>query len=49
MAVADIEHMGTLIPQSRVVVCQNGSHLAMYDDQASYFGALVPFLLEAGG
>jgi len=49
MSVADIDRMGALIPRSQVVVCENGSHLAMYDDQASYFGALVPFLLEVGG
>jgi len=49
MAVADIERMGALIPRSQVVVCENGSHLTMYDDQASYFGALVPFLLKVGG
>jgi proline iminopeptidase len=48
MAVEDIEQMGTLIPRSQVVVCENGSHLAMYDDQESYFGALVPFVLRAG-
>jgi len=49
MAVEDIERMGTLIPGSQVVVCENGSHLAMYDDQESYFGALVPFVLQVGG
>jgi proline iminopeptidase len=47
MAVADIERMGSLIPGARVVVCEKGSHLSMYDDQAAYFAALVPFLLEA--
>ncbi len=47
MAVDDIERMGRLIPNSRVVICENGSHLSMYDDQPAYFEALVPFLLEA--
>jgi len=46
MAVEDIERMGRLIPDARVVVCEKGSHLSMYDDQAAYFAALVPFLLE---
>jgi proline iminopeptidase len=46
MAVSDIERMGTRIPRSQVVVCENGSHLAMYDDQKNYFSALVSFLLE---
>ncbi len=48
MAVEDIERMGRLIPNSRVAICENGSHLSLYDDQAAYFGALVPFLLETG-
>jgi|SRR5688572_26203575 len=46
MSVADIQRMGTMIPNSEVVVCENGSHWAMYDDQAAYFGALVPFLVK---
>jgi proline iminopeptidase len=49
MAVEDIERMGSLIPSSQVVVCERGSHLAMYDDQDSYFGALIPFVLGARG
>jgi proline iminopeptidase len=48
MSVADIQRMGSLIPNSEVVVLENGSHWAMYDDQEAYFGALVPFLLKAG-
>jgi proline iminopeptidase len=48
MSVADIQRMGTLIPDSEVVVCENGSHWSMYDDQEAYFRALVPFLLKAG-
>ncbi len=47
MAVVDIQRMGSLIPNARVVVCENGSHLALYDDQVAYFDALVPFLLDA--
>lgn len=49
MAVEDIARMGGLIPRSQVVVCENGSHLSMYDDQVRYFRALVPFILAAGG
>jgi proline iminopeptidase len=49
MSVEDIERMGTLIPDAQVVVCEKGSHLAMYDDQEKYFSALVPFVLQAGG
>lgn len=47
MSVEDIQHMGRLMPNARVVVCEKGSHLSLYDDQAAYFDALVPFLLEA--
>jgi proline iminopeptidase len=47
MAGEDIERMGSLMPNAHVVVCEKGSHLAMYDDQDSYFGALVPVLLQA--
>lgn len=49
MSVDDIERMGTLMPNSRVVVCEKGSHMCMYDDQQAYFDALVPFVLERGG
>jgi proline iminopeptidase len=47
-AVEDIERMAALLPSARMVVCERGSHLAMYDDQEAYFGALVPSLLQAG-
>ena len=50
MSVADIERMGRAIPRSRVSVCENGSHLAMYDDQQAYFSDLLKFIrdVEAG-
>lgn len=40
---ADIVKMGTLIPNATVKICENGSHLAMYDDQESYFDAVKGF------
>jgi proline iminopeptidase len=40
----DITRMGRLLPHGRSVICPNGSHLAMYDDQAFYFSKLIPFL-----
>jgi hypothetical protein len=43
MAVADVVRMGSSIPHAQVVVCENGSHLSLYDDQVACFGALVPF------
>ena len=47
---AEIEKMGTLIPNSSVLICENGSHLVFWDDQAAYFSGLVQFLndVEAG-
>ena len=49
MAPEQIQRMGTLIPRSRVAICERGSHMALYDDQRAYFDALVPFLREAHG
>ena len=51
MRVADIEQMGSLIPQARVSICKQGSHCAMYDDQEVYFRDVVQFIqdVEAGG
>lgn len=46
MSVKDKERMAKLIPNSRLVVCENGSHLAMYDDQEAYFKGLVGFLKD---
>lgn len=46
MRVEDIQRMGELIPNSRVVVCENGSHLSMYDDQETYFRELIKFIKD---
>ncbi len=46
MRVSDIERMGEAIPRSRVSVCENGSHLAMYDDQQFYFRELLRFIRD---
>ena len=43
MKTDDIRRMGTLIPHSRVAVLENGSHLAMWDDQEPYFRHLIGF------
>ena len=42
----DIKKMGRLIPNSRVGICENGSHLAMWDDQEAYFRHLLGFLKD---
>jgi proline iminopeptidase len=44
MSVEDIQKMGQLIPNSRVLICENGSHLCMYDDQQTYFRELLKFM-----
>ena len=51
MSVDDIQKMGRAIPHSRVAVCENGSHLGMWDDQQAYFRHLIGFLkdVERGG
>jgi len=38
--------MGRAIPRSRVAICENGSHLAMWDDQEAYFRHLIRFLKD---
>jgi len=40
----DLIKMARLMPNARSHICPKGSHLALWDDQADYFGALVPFL-----
>jgi proline iminopeptidase len=45
----DPEHirlMAERLPNGRHLHCPNGSHLAMYDDQAIYFAGLVDFLRD---
>lgn len=45
----DPEHMkwmATQIPHARYLYCANGSHMAMYDDQQTYFNGLIAFLKD---
>ena len=41
--------MARRLPDGRYLHCPNGSHLAMYDDQETYFSGLIDFLLDVGG
>jgi proline iminopeptidase len=41
---AHMEMMAGRLPKGRYLNCPNGSHLAMYDDQATYFAGLTDFL-----
>ncbi|MEP6993077.1 MAG: proline iminopeptidase-family hydrolase [Acidobacteriota bacterium] len=40
----DIRKEGQLLPRCRTLICDNGSHLAMWDDQEAYFRGLIGFL-----
>jgi proline iminopeptidase len=41
---AHMEAMAQRLPRGEYLHCPNGSHLAMYDDQQTYFDGLVAFL-----
>jgi proline iminopeptidase len=43
---AHMAWMATQYPTGRYLHCPNGSHMALYDDQETYFRGLVDFLLE---
>jgi proline iminopeptidase len=45
----DPEHMrwmSTQIPRARFLFCPNGSHLALYDDQQTYFRGFIQFVKD---
>jgi proline iminopeptidase len=41
---AHMEEMAERVPLGRYLYCPEGSHLAMYDDQRTYFSGLLDFL-----
>lgn len=45
-----MEKMATLVKKGRHLYCPNGSHMAMYDDQKTYFDGVIKFIkdVEAG-
>jgi len=43
---AHMEMMAGRLPNGRYLFCPNGSHMAMYDDQATYFRGLVAFIRD---
>jgi proline iminopeptidase len=45
-----MEMMAGLLPAGRFLLCTNGSHMAMYDDQQTYFAGLIRFIedVESG-
>ncbi len=46
----DMKREGKLLPRSRVVLCQKGSHMSLYDDQEAFFHGLLGWIkdVEAG-
>lgn len=44
MAVKDIEKMSDLMPKAQVAICENGSHLSMWDDADAYFKYMMDFI-----
>ena len=43
---AHMEMMSKQLPKGRYLLCPNGSHLAMYDDQQVYFDGLIKFIRD---
>lgn len=43
---AHMRWMATQIPNARYLHCPNGSHLAIYDDQQTYFRGLIEFVRD---
>jgi proline iminopeptidase len=43
---AHMEWMAKQLPKGRYLFCPNGSHLAEYDDQQTYFRGLISFVLD---
>ena len=41
-----MEWMSRQMPHSRYLYCANGSHMAIYDDQRTYFTGLVGFIRD---
>ncbi|HEY1644740.1 MAG TPA: proline iminopeptidase-family hydrolase [Streptosporangiaceae bacterium] len=41
---AHMEKMAARLPKGRYLYCPEGSHLAMYDDQQTYFDGMIDFL-----
>jgi proline iminopeptidase len=44
-----MEMIASRIPKGRFHLCPNGSHMAMYDDQAIYFQGLIAFIRDVEG
>ena len=43
---AHMEMVAGRIPHGRFLLCRNGSHMSMYDDQVTYFRGLIDFIVD---
>jgi proline iminopeptidase len=43
---AHMEMVAARIPHGRFLLCPNGSHMSMYDDQGTYFRGLIDFITD---
>ncbi len=46
---AYMEMMAGRLPKGRYLFCPNGGHMAMYDDQKTYFEGLIQFIRDVDG
>lgn len=46
---AHMEWMAGQLPQGRYLACPNGSHMALYDDQETFFTGLIRFIRDVDG
>jgi proline iminopeptidase len=46
MSVDDLKRESELLPNARLGVCENGSHLALYDDQQACFRHVLGFIKD---
>lgn len=43
---ADLKRESELMPNARLAICENGSHMSMWDDQQAYFTHLLKFVRD---
>jgi proline iminopeptidase len=41
---AHMQWIATQVQQGASLICPNGSHMSLYDDQQTYFAGLIKFL-----
>jgi proline iminopeptidase len=46
---AHMKMVSQKVKHGRLLVCPNGSHMSMYDDQKTYFNGLIKFLRDVDG